>query len=56
MGQGQMSPGMMGGSGAPSGTWGPSVGPGAAAPGQTGATGSMDHSQMGHGGSGTTDQ
>jgi len=52
-GQGAMGPGMRDNSGAPSGAWAPPAAPANAGPGQMGHTGAMDHSQMGHGPSGT---
>lgn len=52
MGQGQMGPGMMGRAGAPAGAWSQAA-PGSTGSGHMGATGSVDHSQMGHGGPGT---
>jgi hypothetical protein len=50
MGQGQMGPAVMGGPGAPAGTWSEPAAPGSSGSGHMGSTGSMDHSQMGHGG------
>ncbi len=54
-GQGTMGPGMMGTNGAPAGTWSQPAAPGNnMGSGQMGNMGPMDHSQMGHGGSGTS--
>ena len=53
MGQGQMGPGMMSGTGTPAGTWSQPAGPGNMGSGQEGNMSTMDHSQMGHGASGT---